>query len=102
MKPTPSVPEGFCQISCSRCNCDLVKRCLCTDTPPSAWYTCKQQKVRRASLCFWAKKQASSAHHAALLCWVQEWGACNQPFMLSGDAKHPTGWCQTTCGRCSC
>ncbi|KAK9820245.1 hypothetical protein WJX72_007952 [[Myrmecia] bisecta] len=47
----------------------------CTDAAPATNYSCQQQ---------------------------QSFGRCQSGWMLAGDADHPEGFCQQTCGRCKC
>ncbi|KAK9819970.1 hypothetical protein WJX72_004607 [[Myrmecia] bisecta] len=32
----------------------------------------------------------------------KDFGRCQSGWMLAGDASHPEGFCQQTCGRCAC
>ena len=66
MKPDSQVPEGYCQISCGRCQCAWVKQCDCSDTPPTPYYNCHQQAA---------------------------WGQCGQAFM-QGFCQISCGRCK--------
>lgn len=66
MKPDSQVPEGYCQITCGRCQCAWVKQYDCSDTPPTPYYNCHQQAA---------------------------WGQCGQAFM-QGFCQISCGRCK--------
>eukprot|EP01025_Chloroclados_australasicus_P024309 TRINITY_DN24411_c1_g1_i5.p1 TRINITY_DN24411_c1_g1~~TRINITY_DN24411_c1_g1_i5.p1 ORF type:complete len:660 (-),score=71.71 TRINITY_DN24411_c1_g1_i5:31-2010(-) len=74
----------FCAITCGRCTCgiplsqsspDDSDACDCTDVSPPGNGDCKQQK---------------------------KWGKCDADWMVKKTQKAPRGFCEQTCGRCTC
>ncbi|KAL3159408.1 hypothetical protein ABBQ38_009838 [Trebouxia sp. C0009 RCD-2024] len=78
---------NFCQATCGRCpspaptpararaSGGAASTCPCSDVkPPGSPYSCTQQR---------------------------DFGKCGAGFMM-GPGSPPGGFCQTTCGRCSC
>eukprot|EP01025_Chloroclados_australasicus_P000164 TRINITY_DN10080_c1_g3_i2.p1 TRINITY_DN10080_c1_g3~~TRINITY_DN10080_c1_g3_i2.p1 ORF type:complete len:557 (-),score=75.52 TRINITY_DN10080_c1_g3_i2:92-1762(-) len=94
INPRNNAPNGFCATTCGRCTCsqDFIEvdpstpsaddqveesqvECSCTDIPPkSSPYICYQQSL---------------------------FGKCNEPWMLD-ESQVAGGYCQISCGRCSC
>eukprot|EP01026_Neomeris_dumetosa_P060689 TRINITY_DN5724_c0_g1_i3.p1 TRINITY_DN5724_c0_g1~~TRINITY_DN5724_c0_g1_i3.p1 ORF type:complete len:627 (-),score=35.91 TRINITY_DN5724_c0_g1_i3:525-2405(-) len=70
---TSVVAEGYCQITCGRCDCPSDKLCVCSDVQPPGVWDCEQQKF---------------------------WNKCDTMWM--GDSPSQNGYCQITCGGCPC
>ena len=111
---TPSLPlppAGYCQISCGRCACPTVARCSCTDLQPPTGKTCKQ--YREWGACGQVRGRVPGMEGSTCLdqcalpppCPLNSLYACHttlQQWMWQFYPDRPTGYCQTTCGRCSC
>eukprot|EP01023_Acetabularia_acetabulum_P015011 TRINITY_DN17292_c0_g1_i4.p1 TRINITY_DN17292_c0_g1~~TRINITY_DN17292_c0_g1_i4.p1 ORF type:complete len:609 (-),score=81.66 TRINITY_DN17292_c0_g1_i4:680-2506(-) len=70
---TTQVDQGYCQITCGRCDCPSDKLCICGDVRPPGSWNCQQQKM---------------------------WGKCETLWMT--DSPGIAGYCQVTCGGCAC
>eukprot|EP01023_Acetabularia_acetabulum_P050995 TRINITY_DN557_c3_g1_i1.p1 TRINITY_DN557_c3_g1~~TRINITY_DN557_c3_g1_i1.p1 ORF type:complete len:547 (+),score=111.69 TRINITY_DN557_c3_g1_i1:142-1641(+) len=84
--PRSSAPNGFCATTCGRCSCEVIEEqqqvpqasggdCVCSDIAPmGSAFDCKTQS---------------------------RFGKCEASWMLA-TTEHPNGYCQISCGRCTC